>query len=92
MRSPPGFAPGKTLTDQTFSAFGSNSLLTEGITAPKYPLYRSAYQRRVGMFLPLESYWKRVYLSVVKGNDWRRAREVELGWHKEEAHSALKRE
>lgn len=35
------------------------------------------------MFLPIQTYAKRLYLSVVHGNLARRQREAELGWRDE---------
>ncbi|CDZ97443.1 Predicted steroid reductase [Phaffia rhodozyma] len=64
------------------SLFIASTLFTEYITSPKYPAYKRAYQRRVGMFWPLDTYLKRIWLSCTDGNFARRKLETELGWSK----------
>ncbi|KAF8207245.1 hypothetical protein K438DRAFT_1917614 [Mycena galopus ATCC 62051] len=46
--------------------FFSSTLYTEAITAAKYPAY-AAYQARVGMFSPIATFMKGMWLAVVGG-------------------------
>ena len=72
--------PGRAHTDTTCPAPICRRLLTEWLTSDKYPLYSSEYKRRVGMFLPIDTYLKRIWLSITVGNEKRKAGERRLGW------------
>ncbi|KAL7416000.1 hypothetical protein BDY24DRAFT_412918 [Mrakia frigida] len=60
--------------------FMGSTLFTEWISTPKYPLYSAVYKKRVAMFWPIETYFKRVWLSLTQGNEKRKLGERKLGW------------
>jgi hypothetical protein len=58
--------------------FFSSTRFSESISKKKYPKAYSAYQSRVGMFVPIETMFKGVYLKIMNKN--RAANVDELVW------------
>lgn len=74
----PKVRPSRTSSPSLRLAF--HELNARLISLNQYPAYKQAYQKRVAFLWPIQTYAKRIWISVVHGNDARRRIERSLGW------------